>query len=251
MITKSELFEIAKLKGISNAGYAEKDYLLELLLFSLAKNTKQELVFKGETALYKFYKLGRFSEDLDFSESETTDIDLLIKKILFDLSKFRVETEVFKVRAPFDSVLITFRARGPLYDGRPQTFSNLGLDINRKSAVELKPLRLRLASLYTEIPPFYMLVMQEREILAEKIRTIMARNKARDLFDAFVLIEKGTEVDNNLIEKKLEYYSLEFSKKKLSEAIDKKQNLWENELKHLLNETPSFSNVKRKVLSVF
>ena len=60
MITKSELLETAKLKGISNAGYAEKDYLLELLLFSLAKNTKQELIFKGGTALYKFYKLERF-----------------------------------------------------------------------------------------------------------------------------------------------------------------------------------------------
>ena len=251
MITKSELLETAKLKGISNAGYAEKDYLLELLLFSLAKNTKQELIFKGGTALYKFYKLERFSEDLDFSEAGMTDIDTLIKKTLLDLSRFRVETESFKVREPFDTVLITFRTKGPLYDGRSQTLSSLRVDINRKSAVELKPLRLRLASLYTEIPPFYMLVMQEREILAEKIRAIIARNKARDLFDAFALIEKGTEVDSDLIEKKLKYYSLEFSKKGLSGAIDKKQNLWANELKHLLNEAPSFIDVKRKVLSVF
>jgi len=102
-----------------------------------------------------------------------------------------------------------------------------------------------------EIPPFYTLVMQEREILAEKIRAIMARNKARDLFDAFALIEKGTEVDSDLIGEKLKHYSLEFSKKELSEAIDKKQNLWAHELKHLLNEAPSFIDVKRKVLSVF
>ncbi len=251
MITKSELFEVARLKGISNVGYAEKDYLLELLLFSLAKNTKQELIFKGGTALYKFYKLERFSEDLDFSEAKATDIDSLIKKTLFDLSKFKVETKVFKVREPFNSILITFRAKGPLYDGRPQTFSSLRVDINKESTVELKPLRLRFASLYTEIPPFYILVMQEKEILAEKIRTIMARNKARDLFDAFALIEKGTEIDSDLIEKKLKYYSLEFSKKELSEAIDKKQNLWVHELKHLLNEVPSFIDVKRKVLSVF
>ena len=201
--------------------------------------------------MYKFYKLERFSEDLDFSEAEAADIDILIKKTLFDLSKFRVETESFKVRKPFNSVLITFRTKGPLYDGRPQTFSSLRVDINRKSAVELKPLRLRLASLYTEIPPFYMLVMREREILAEKIRAIMARNKSRDLFDAFALIEKGTEVDNDLIEKKLEYYSLGFSKKELSNAIDKKRDLWANELKHLLNEAPSFTDVKRKVLSAF
>src|SRR3989338_5587546 len=106
MIIKSELFDIAKLKGINNKGYAEKDYLLELVLFSLSKNMKSELVFKGGTALYKFFKLDRFSEDLDFSGVKDIDIDRLIKRVMSDISKFNVEAEVSKIKEPFDSVLI-------------------------------------------------------------------------------------------------------------------------------------------------
>ena len=41
MITKSELIGIARLKGINNQGYAEKDYLLDIILFLLFRiNTK-------------------------------------------------------------------------------------------------------------------------------------------------------------------------------------------------------------------
>ena len=251
MIIKTELFDIAKLKGINNKGYAEKDYLLALVLFSLSKNIKQELIFKGGTALYKFFKLDRFSEDLDFSEAKDIDIDKLIKQIINDISKFKVEAEVFKVKEPFNTILITLRTKGPLYDGTLKTLSNIRIDINKKSKVELEPLRLRFASLYPEIPSFYTLVMQEKEILAEKIRAIITRNKARDLYDAFELITKNIEVDKKLIEKKMEYYGQKFTKNELSKAIDEKDKLWNVELKPLLSKVPDYEAVKKKVLSVF
>lgn len=251
MITKSDLIDIAKLKEIDNIGYAEKDYLIELILFLLSKNTKQELIFKGGTALYKFYKLERFSEDLDFSEIKTINFNLLIKKILSDLSKFKIEAKVSKIKEPFSSILATFKIKGPLYDGNPRTFSNIRIDINRKSGVELQPSRLKLISFYTEIPSFYALVMQEKEILAEKIRAILTRNKARDLFDAFALVEGGLEIDTKLIEKKLIYYNLKFDKGELSQAIDKKEDLWIRELRPLVRELPSFADVKKRILSLF
>lgn len=251
MITKSELFDMARLKSINNIGYAEKDYLLELFLFLISRNTKQELIFKGGTALYKFYKFERFSEDLDFSEAKTANIHNLIKKIISDLSKFKIEAKVSEIKEPFNSILLNFRVKGPLYTGNPQTFCAIRTDINKKSAVELQPTRSRFTSLYTEIPPFYALVMQEKEILAEKIRAIMTRDKARDLFDAFALVEKNIDVDMGLVEKKLDYYNLEFNKKLFSEAVGKKQGMWLRELKPLLNELPSFADVKKKLLSFF
>jgi len=251
MIIKSELFDIAKLKGINNKGYAEKDYLLELVLFSLSKNIKQELVFKGGTALYKFFKLDRFSEDLDFSEVKNMDIDKLIKQVISDISKFKVNSEVSKVKEPFNSVLITLRTKGPLYDGTSRTFSNIRIDINKESKVELEPTRLRFTSLYPEIPSFYALVMQEKEILAEKIRAIITRNKARDLYDAFELISKKIEIDKKLIEKKMAYYNQKITKNMLSKAIDEKEKLWSIELKPLLNEVLDYGEVRKKVLSEF
>ena len=251
MITKSELFDTARLKGIDNKGYAEKDYLLELVLFSLSKNMKDELIFKGGTALYKFFKLDRFSEDLDFSGVKEIDIGGLMKKVMNDLSKFNVESEISKIKEPFNSVLITLRIKGQLYDGNSRTVSNIRIDINKKSKVELEPLRLKFASLYRDIPSFYVLVMQEKEILAEKIRALMTRDKARDLYDAFELIMNKIEIDKKLIEKKLRYYNLKFSKGELSKSIDEKEKLWGVELKPLLVELPDFAEVKKKILSVF
>ena len=251
MITKSELFDTARLKGIDNKGYAEKDYLLELVLFSLSKNMKDELIFKGGTALYKFFKLDRFSEDLDFSGVKEIDIGGLMKKVMNDLSKFNVESEISKIKEPFNSVLITLRIKGQLYEGNSRTVSNIRIDINKKSKVELEPLRLKFASLYRDIPSFYVLVMQEKEILAEKIRALMTRDKARDLYDAFELIMNKIEIDKKLIEKKLRYYNLKFSKGELSKSIDEKEKLWGVELKPLLVELPDFAEVKKKILSVF
>ena len=141
--------------------------------------------------------------------------------------------------------------KGPLYDGNPLTLSNIRIDINKKSKVELEPLHLRFTSFYTEIPVFHVLTMQEKEILAEKIRAVMTRNKARDLYDVFRLIEKGIEIDEKLIKKKMDYYDIQFTKEKLSEGIDERQKLWVIELKPLLNSLPNFSEVKKKVLSAF
>ena len=89
MITRKELEEIARLKGLS-LGNTEKDYLLDIALLSISKNTKNELVFKGGTCLYKFYKLNRFSEDLDFSAVKKTNINLLIKNIISDFERFGI-----------------------------------------------------------------------------------------------------------------------------------------------------------------
>ena len=90
---------------------------------------------------------------------------------------------------------------------------------------------------------------QEKEILSEKIRAIITRNKARDLFDAFALMKKGVKIDNKLVAKKLVYNNLKFSKKQFSEAINNKQKIWMQELKPLLNNVPEFNLVRNFVLN--
>ena len=66
MLEKIELEKIAKEKGYSIKNI-ETDYLLEVLLFVIYREIGRQLVFKGGTALYKFYSLNRFSQDLDFT----------------------------------------------------------------------------------------------------------------------------------------------------------------------------------------
>ncbi len=247
MITKRELIATGKLKGIDNIGYAEKDYLLELVLFSISRNTKNGLVFKGGTSMYKFYRYERFSEDLDFSEPGDANLDLLIKKILSDLEKFGIEAIVSRKREPFNSILYKLNIKGPLYTGKPQSLCSIRIDINRKSSVEIKPINMRLSPFYREIPFFYTLVMQEKEILAEKIRALMTRNKARDLYDIWALVKKGIDIDWKLVKKKLEYYDLGFSREKFLNSIEEKGGIWEAEMRPLVRSVPDFGPVKNLV----
>ena len=60
MLGTEELEDIARLKRLSLIN-AEKDYLQDILLFSIYSIVGRELVFKGGTCLYKIYKINRFS----------------------------------------------------------------------------------------------------------------------------------------------------------------------------------------------
>ncbi|EQD44541.1 protein containing DUF1814, partial [mine drainage metagenome] len=52
----------------------EKDYIINLMLKTISINKLSDfLVFKGGTALYLFYGLDRFSEDLDFTYTGSAD----------------------------------------------------------------------------------------------------------------------------------------------------------------------------------
>ncbi len=201
MITIEQLKEVAKLKGIRNLGYAEKDYLIDIILLSISRNTKNELVFKGGTCLYKFYKIDRFSEDIDFTLRKELDVDRLLEKIISDLKSFGIEAEIKIKKKALNSVMTTIRTKGPLYAGTSQTFSNIridinlkssvDIDINLKSSVDIEPEVAKYSSLHPDIPTFSLVIMQEKEIFSEKIRTILTREKARDVYDLWFLLEKG------------------------------------------------------------
>src|SRR3989344_3824087 len=100
MLNYDELENIARLKRLSLKNI-EKDYLQDLILFSIYSFIGKELVFKGGTCLYKLYKLGRFSEDLDFTLTKDIDINLANKKLFlynlkFDFKVFNDKVEKMK-----------------------------------------------------------------------------------------------------------------------------------------------------------
>lgn len=252
MISPEEIAEIARIKGIKNKGYAEKDYILDIVLLLISRNTKDELVFKGGTCLYKFYKIARFSEDIDFTQKKEINIDSLLKTIISGLSAFGIEAEIKEKRMPYNSVLIAMKAKGPLFRNTPQSFCNIGIDINLKSSIEIEPANASYNSLYRDIPSFSLLIMDEKEIFAEKVRAIITRNKGRDVYDLWFLLEKDIKPDSALIEKKLAYYNMKFSISKLEKALDAKKEVWEKDLSPLVfGALPTFNEAKKKILSAF
>ncbi len=246
MITRKELEELARLKGLT-AGNTEKDYLLDLVLSSIGKHSKNELVFKGGTCLAKFHKLARFSEDLDFSAVRPFDVNQLIERIIADLKKFDISAWQHQKKEPFNSILIVLRVKGPLFINKPLSYARVGLDINLKSSV-LRPAEvLTYRSLYPEVPPLTMLCMVQEEIFAEKIRALLTRKKARDLYDLYFLVQEGISASRELIEKKMEYYEEAFAAAKLLARLPEFASSWEEEMKGLLAEIPPFDQVRAVV----
>lgn len=251
MISAEELKGFSKIKKIANQGNAEKDYLLELVLFLISRNSKDELVFKGGTCLSKFYGLDRFSEDVDFSLRKEIDIGLLLKRIVLGLRMFGIEAEIKESKKVQNSASSIIRTKGPLYKGTPNSLSSARIDVNLKSEVDLEPAVLKYQPIYPELSSFTLMVMQEKEILAEKVRAIMTREKARDVYDLWFLLNKKIDVDFGIISKKLDYYNIKWNKKKFEETLKSKKKIWEKEMGMLIETVPDFSTVTKEVLKSF
>jgi len=243
MITKEELTEYSKVTSLQNLGQAEKDYFQNIILFVLYQNYGKDIVFKGGTALKKAYGLDRFSEDLDFTCSKHIDN----KKLEDGMKRFKIEFETEKEEHE-NGLKITFRIRGPLYVGIRQSLCKFIVDFSFREKVELRPEIKTIGRFLEEIPSFDVVVMQEKEILAEKVRAIYTRTKARDVYDLRFLLVKGIEFDENLTEKKLKYYNKTWNFKKFSEKIDLKKSIWTTELKPLIKNVPEFESVKKYII---
>ena len=243
MITRKELEEYAKSRGMRNIGQAEKDYFQNILLFIIYKSFGSEIVFKGGTALSKCYGLNRFSDDLDFACKKEFDFKIIeegIKRFKID---FKIEEEAFERSKSY-----IIRINGPLYTGNKNSACKLILDFSFREEVIIKPAVKSIGRFLEEILSFDVYVMAEEEIFAEKIRAVLTRNKARDVYDLYFLVESGLKLNKELVDKKLEYYKIKFKEKDFIKAIKAKKEIWKSELSGLIENVPDFSEVSSKIL---
>ena len=243
MITKEELKEYAKRLSLKNLGQAEKDYFQNLILFVLYQNYGKGIIFKGGTALKKVCGLDRFSEDLDFTCTEKIDV----KKLENGLKRFNLEFEV-ETKGYEDGLKITLRIKGPLYTGIRQSLCKFIIDFSLRERVILRPEVKTIGRFLEEIPSFDVFVMQEREILAEKVRAVMTRAKARDVYDLWFLLGKGVRFERGLVEKKLEFYGKGWELTEFKRKLAIKKSIWESELRPVLARVPKFSEVRKYIL---
>jgi len=249
MITRPELETYRSVVGF-NAWQIERDYLQHLVLLFLSRHTKEDLVFKGGTALHKAYALGRFSIDLDFTVYQSgTSPAALAEHLERDLTLFGYPTSAKRTAGTrSDSVALT--VAGPLYRGRTASAAVVRLEISSREPILLRPVRKEITPVYPDVQPYTALVMDLREILSEKIRAIMTRSKPRDIFDAKFILDKGYRPDVDLVNKKLSFYSMTFSRNDFKNAVRSMKPRWEKEMKLLLSfPPPAFETVARPLLA--
>lgn len=244
MIGIDDIREVMRIKGIKNLGFGEKDYFQELLLLAISRE-RPDLVFKGGTSLYKLHGLDRFSEDIDLvGEMKIHDLDAFSQYI----TRYGYQNESDH-REMESGLLSTFKVQGFLFNGDPLTLTRIQVDASVKDPTVLEPVHMTLHSLYPDIPSIRLLCMNPSEIMAEKVRALFMREKAKDLYDLDFLLSRGTSIDMDLIDHKLGRYGLVFSKEILQNKVNNVRRRWKNEMAPLTDHLPDIKSVSNVVIN--
>ncbi|MFT4250453.1 MAG: nucleotidyl transferase AbiEii/AbiGii toxin family protein [Candidatus Woesearchaeota archaeon] len=238
MILLNELREYAKTTNYT-LGQAEKDYYQEILLFLLYQEYGQELVFKGGTALTKCYGFNRFSEDLDFTATKKSNFKEILRQ---GLKRFYIEAEITQEENK-QTQHIRVLIQGPLYNQNRHSLCSIRVDISLRETIHLPTQKKLLGRKTPHIPAYEVIVMSQEEILAEKIRAILTRDKARDLYDLYYLLQNEITTNKQLINQKLALYNLFFEQETFQRRIQEKEPIYDKELKYLTQTHPTFNEM--------
>jgi predicted nucleotidyltransferase component of viral defense system len=249
MLTKGQLQRTAQRHNIGLQAQ-ERDYIQHLFL-SILYGRSQGLLFKGGTALRVLHRSPRYSEDLDFN----TTLNLAKTKILFrqavaDLARFGV---IAVARNEWESVVsysFDLSFQGPLYDGRDRSKGKVRVDTSlrpEKVAIE----RRLVSSEYDDVVPFLLTALTAEHLFAEKVRALLTRGKARDLYDLWFLIEQGMSADVTLVNAKLALYETAFELEQFQQQVEALGDSWQRDLRPLLAQVPEFAMARERVLRTF
>jgi len=170
---------------------AQKDYFLAMVLQLIYDSPlKNKLIFKGGTAIHHSYlSQKRFSEDVDF-----TSLD---NEISFEEVKGIIEGNgTFVVDKVYESIY-TIKIERLKYEGLLGQNGSIKIEIDRHQNVILPGREIQYKNVWNV--PVSPILMDEREILAEKIRATSQRARYRDFYDLyFLLTELKLDLDFSL-----------------------------------------------------
>ena len=204
MITTVELHRVAEQEGL-RFDQAEKDYIILWLLSGLEHSGAKEhgWVFKGGTCLrHCYYRSYRFSEDIDFScrpggDNLEASLRLLdtVAAWVFRESGIRLSMrEPLTVPGDFQTEIpVEYNRGGARRQGLPQVKAHLTFDepvLDKAVVRSVKPE-------YSDLSAFSVTVYSKKEILAEKLRSLLQQQKKwprpRDLYDLWFILCKSGE----------------------------------------------------------
>ncbi len=202
MLTTNQIKEFSRLLKI-NESVVVREYIQTLFLKELYdEKYSQNIFFKGGTAIRLILKGTRFSEDLDFTVmGDKEEFDVFIIKFFKKLEKLYGFN--FKKRKTItgDKYLLTADLNIVNY----KIFINLDFSFREKV---INPSQSIVNTNYPVIFTAYVNHLSAEEILAEKIRATLTRDKGRDIYDLWFLLSKNIFIDEKLVKEKLKYYNI-------------------------------------------
>lgn len=216
MITSAQLQILAKKFQIDDFTVMREYLQILFLSYLYTQNISKNIFFKGGTAIRLLLNSPRFSEDLDFS---CTLSKPQIKQLIAKLEK-NLQTEL----ATIHITLLYSGKHGLRYQIKYQSPGfkypfNLRLDFT----IVQKILEPAYSPLVTEFPITIFPIIahpSSAEILAEKLCALSSRDKGRDYYDTWYLLEKGIVPDSKLLRQKFGENNLELNPLKIIKKIN-------------------------------
>ena len=241
MINSKRIMEISRLSGM-RPWQQEKHYLQSLILTIVSD---YPLVFKGETYLWFFHGLNRFSEDLDFTAKGPVKGELP-EFVSRSLNLYGYENEFKIMKENNRGMSARFTIDGPLHTTEKDRCV-IYVEISGREEVILPNISLMIDFPQYDIPVRAINGMNLDEVGAEKVRAILTREKARDVYDLHYLIcRKKIKFDRGLINKKLDSYHMDFDPAEFIDKLGQTGRAYTMELKQtILGELPEFEDVQK------
>lgn len=217
MLTRNQLSQTAKDFKIDQFTVFREYLQLIFLNYLYQEKEAEKIYFKGGTCLRLLYDSPRFSEDLDFSTAlSARTLKNLLDKLIKKIQKELPQANLSSVWPGENSLRYKIS-----YLGKEFKYPlNIRLDFFSEKIL-LSP---HVSSITSEIPLNFsglILGLKPEEILAEKIRAFLLRNKGRDVFDFWYLLQKGTLLNKKIINQKLKKVGLHFDQGKFLQKIKK------------------------------
>jgi len=221
-------------------GHVEKDYLQHIVLAAYSRKLAGHLVFKGGTALQKRGVVSRFSEDLDFTMAGEVDAPRLQRTAVQALEAYAYAAVTDSGKDDARGTSFRLRIEGPLFNGDPVSLASLRVEVSRRERVLLPASTDEIAPPYTDVMPYVLASMDLREVLAEKLRAMATRSKARDLYDLAQLTARGVTVGRGLVDEKMAWYGRTLDAARVLEGAERLRGPWDGELGSLMERVPPF-----------
>lgn len=259
MIKPGEIQKIASSLKVKDT-QIEKDYVLGWILKGISQNNflSRKLAFKGGTTIRKFYIANyRLSEDLDFTFTDMnmnatvikSEFDHVLKWVALE-SRLTLVIRDEKIHNTGNYVFYIGYI-GPL--GGSINNKSIKVDICNDEKLCNATVDLSALNEYSDLKDEYKINCYSiREIIAEKMRSLMQRTMPRDLYDLWFLLEvEGYNILDFIsdFQEKARYKNLDpdmFVNTVISKEVRFK-NTWNNYLTDQIKDLEDFDTVWRNL----
>jgi predicted nucleotidyltransferase component of viral defense system len=231
VIDRRELLTSAANLGLL-PNVVEKDYVLGWLLAGIFKHAALagNWIFKGGTCLKKcYFETYRFSEDLDFTLADETQLDLdflvgtfreiadwVYEESGIELPRDKVSFEVFRNTRNRPAAQGRLSYRGPIAPSSGD-LPRIKLDLTADEVLALAPVERPVLHPYSDVPLEGIVARcySYEEVFAEKVRALVDRARPRDLYDVINLFRHdefhpAAPVIHDTLAKKCAYKGIPF-----------------------------------------